>query len=955
MKIATVMRPGHLSAGLFMGSRSHSRLLPCAHDVQRAVTAVTGVNNRIRMMNQSCVPVVVLRLSLPGRNNSTLVSPVSSRSLHPQPTIIPSLKTPDNIVTEILDNSTGLSIRTLLDKLQQVSQDKEAISEHGPAIVSAVGERIIHVLGSASTGNVSLADNSAVDGLSMADVCAAVRVLDHDVFASTTFFRSSYLPMLSQYMNALEALARTIIAANNQHLQLSAKDIENLCIGLRCRKSHYEPCVTSFIHSLLPVLEVPLTASSSTLASLSTTQIVNIVHGMNGLSCEDASIRRLVNAVNTMIADSNNRTILLSVDECGQLLYGFRFMSSDFIEVRQLLATCLQIIRTSIIHIISVQKQTTPDTPTRIAISASTITQMIVGLRGKTSRHKVVCNLLDLLSSLLPQCREDLSPYQVRSIFDAMGRCCLSESESVHKFVDRLLPFLYSVRIPVNSTDANTNNISMAVGEREHDESSVEEVRTNRRNIISAGYIAQILFGIQHLAHQSYTEKRSVLDEGDEEISGNFDRMINASTSTVGSRARTDLIADLLNIVVAQMGSHMDDMQFKSKSLGMALYGLKNMSASIPEVRLFIRKLNEAITNQLKEDSEHRENLLGLDSKCITQMFTGIRYLDADFKVIGELFLVINRLLSANMTTLTALDRNAVGQMLAGMYGMNSRYPEVRTLVKTVATILQANQLVALDERGLDTALYGLKGLSSDCEEVRELLLAVAVLLRHNASGDDSVPKYPIHLTPKSVSKCLYGLYSMDSSDVRVKELLIPLADIIHRSAEHIVMQRQSGDEGSYTQWSPSGVRMAMQGLRGLDSEIPETRKIVKSLVMIMNAVFDERDPNRKCHMTVSNFVNALNGLRSLSTEHEEVKELLRAFATHACHGKFENNLTRRNSKAARFGLQRMDPNCPEVQRIHKILHDNRPDNHKRDYYRSSQSEEDRPEYDDFAPRGTYE
>lgn len=336
--------------------------------------------------------------------------------------------------------------------------------------------------------------------------------------------------------------------------------------------------------------------------------------------------------------------------------------------------------------------------------------------------------------------------------------------------------------------------------------------------------------------------------------------------------------------------------ELRAREASNALYGLKCLSADIPEVRELVGVLAmkisqsnsqfvaQAVGNALYGcqlmSSEHEEvrHLLAvlamkverctelLEAQNVGNALYGMRQMNSDHK---EVRLVIAALTPKIISAKEEFNGQAVGNSLYGLQGMSSKEPEVRCLLQVLAgKVARAWEDLKAQEVG--NALYGLRRMTSDVLEVRRL---IAVLV-------PKIVQSPDVLDAQAIGNCLYGLQAMHA-EPEVLELLNVLAVKI---------------SSSFAELDGQAMGNSVYGLQGMSSDYPEVRAVLSAVVNKIQASYQA--------MNGQELGNALYGLQNMTSTFPEVRQALVALAAKVSLSKHE--LTSQEIGNALLGVQGM-------------------------------------------------
>jgi hypothetical protein len=784
--------------------------------------------------------------------------------------------------------------------------------------------------------------------LSLSDVCAAVRVVG--LVTARTLRISEDCSRVSKYLRALSKLVQMVISEVDVCSPvLSVTDCVKLFRGLtnlHAGKAYIHKDAHMLAELLLPAVEkafvealsnrsLPYRSNFGSLRDFAT-----LVSGMSTFSSDSPLVRRisqlLVTAFRTTIqqhielqnaslpvlrADELDAAAIKypTMNECKSMLVGLKLLSTKHEEVRSLLDLCVQVFKSSLMYTArkrqlrkltpphADEKPTTTETAYVPYLEPLFIEMMCVSLRNKSSEHKPVRELLDLISSLLPHVTSEFSARQISSVFIGL-KDCSSEDESLLKFISRLLPHIRKLK--------------------QHQPESKGE------SYLDEQYFANILFGMQNMSVHNNSQV-------------------------------CDLIAEIISQLSSTLAARR--LRFTPQGLSMMYYGMQHLTVDHWQVRVLLRNINEIFRQHVSPGNpslptmpaDGRQGARVVDHQAIGNVFYGIQRMNADYAVVGETIGLIDKMLRGHMPLLSTLPQQECANVLFSLQNQSSDLTEVRSLLVTLAAGFGSNTVLSgLSVEQIGWSIRGLCRLNSDHPEVRQLLSVIgpkfvdamattivndSEIIRRpqaraaTASGlhesaylmDELVESAPrnkpsaSHLSPVNVASCLVGLGMLSSEHAEVR-LMLKVATLLLR------YRAQLSDRAPL-----AGVHVSyvLNSFKRLNSDHHEVRELLRAFRLNMLLPEKHHEPMGlySLDMTPQQLTNAINGLRLLRSEHNEVKDLLDTLIQGLSHGRrsgdardsFRNNMSGRNIRAARLGLQSMDPNCPEVVAMRDLIESN--------------------------------
>jgi hypothetical protein len=270
----------------------------------------------------------------------------------------------------------------------------------------------------------------------------------------------------------------------------------------------------------------------------------------------------------------------------------------------------------------------------------------------------------------------------------------------------------------------------------------------------------------------------------------------------------------------------------------------------------------------------------------------------------------------------------AFANALYGLKGMSSSAKEVRLILAALhRQIIRQNSIesslrgtsckVQLSPQGLGSAMLGLQLMSSGVKEVKQILALVTDSIRH----------CPKPLDPQAVANILIGLKTMSSADREVRLLLGALVNSLSlrggKGEMMPIMRRASSRE----------ISMALWGMQGLSTEYQEVRDILAVLTDAVLYNTGRESGDKDVHPSTVKYISvlqsgdelglALAGMRRMSSEHKEVRELLGAITAsfkYAANGSVVPFKNEQNIANCLYGMQRMNPDSSEIKGFLNLL-----------------------------------
>lgn len=371
--------------------------------------------------------------------------------------------------------------------------------------------------------------------------------------------------------------------------------------------------------------------------------------------------------------------------------------------------------------------------------------------------------------------------------------------------------------------------------------------------------IASVIYGLQSL------------DESEDGVIDIISVMTRAAVATL----KTELLPKPSNISMIIIGLQRNNLQnefsrefvsvlssivkkrtitFGSQAIGNSMYGLKEMSSDIPEVRVLVSALTAAVQSST--------DVLSAQETC--NAFYGLQGMCSDYVEVRNLLCA---LLPKIKNCSENFDSQHIGNTLYGLQEMSSRYPEVRDILRALLPKVKSCQK-QFKSQEIANSLYGLQKMSSDYIEVREIIEALTPRLRDCQDV----------MSNQEISNSFYGLRGMKSNHPEVLALVSALTVRARECESAITMNFQTEIHDN---------KSALKNPRGTSSSAMRGMSTVE-------------------------MSNALYGMQKLSSDYQEVRNAVSALTslTRSCTDRF----LARDVSSALYGMKSMKSNCKEVR-----------------------------------------
>ena len=535
----------------------------------------------------------------------------------------------------------------------------------------------------------------------------------------------------------------------------------------------------------------------------------NALYGLKCMSSECVEVRQLVFALAQKVAGSNTELVAQAV---GNALYGCQMMSSDHEEVRFLLQVlsikvgqCTELLEAQNVgnalyglrgmasdykEVRAVLAALTPKVATaREDLNGQALGNSLYGLQGMSSREQEVRAMLSVLAQKVLRCREALKAQEVGNALYGMKRMS-SDVVEVRQLIDALVPKV-----------------------------------SNSPEILDAQAIGNSFYGMQNMK----ADNPAVLG----------------------------LLATMAD-KVALSGAELD-----GQAMGNSLYGLQGMSSEHAEVRAVVN----AITTKIQS------SCLEMNAQELGNALYGLQNMTSDYPEVRRLMTALSQKVASSKHELTSQE---IGNALFGLQGMRSNVWETRVLVLQMAVKIQLSHSL-IDPQGISNSMYGIQRMTSDCEDVRMLVQALAAKIELSWKL----------LSAQHLSNCVFGLQGLSSSEVEVRTLL-------HAFVPKILACR---DELSAKQ-----VCYASYGMQSLHSEHEEVLPLIGALAEKLVLSTETA--------SIRLLGAAMFGLQGLESSSHEVRQLVSAIGVKLAAADEVDATSLGNCL---FGMQRMDNSVAEV------------------------------------------
>ena len=331
-----------------------------------------------------------------------------------------------------------------------------------------------------------------------------------------------------------------------------------------------------------------------------------------------------------------------------------------------------------------------------------------------------------------------------------------------------------------------------------------------------------------------------------------------------------DEVNDLVSELNVFFRSHDRIQPLNNRSIGHALFGLKNMTSDSPAVVELLSTLAKAV-----ESSNCK-----LEGRNIAHALLGLKGMKCDQDVVKRLLISIILKIPNDTPYENSVTEKAVGDIMTpkeigmslnGLMNKDSHDSVVRMLLIKLTHQLRKLPPNSLDSRGASIIIYGLRSLRSKHAEVRHLLSALNDCLASTKVSNLGFK------SGSEISKCLYGLKRMEGKHHEVIRLVRILTSKIEATEANVEM-------------NDIELSSALYGLQSLPSYIDEVRELVQLLTKRVAM-------SKNLMLNRNTFKIAVFGLQEMSTEYQEVRDLLNELVVN-----FSNTPIEIRNDGSRFG-----------------------------------------------------
>ena len=348
----------------------------------------------------------------------------------------------------------------------------------------------------------------------------------------------------------------------------------------------------------------------------------NALYGLKCMSSECVEVRQLIFALATKVAGSNTELVAQAV---GNALYGCQMMTSDHEEVRYLL------------QVLSVKINQCTE-----LLEAQNVGNALYGLRGMGSDYKEVRALLSALTPKVATAREDLNGQALgNSLYGLQGMS--SREQEV-----RTLLTVLAQKVAHTREALKAQEVGNALYGLKRMSSDVLEVRqlidalvpkvASSPEILDAQAIGNSFYGMQNM----HADNPAVLN----------------------------LLATMAD-KVSISGAELD-----GQAMGNSLYGLQGMSSEHAEVRAVVN----AITTKIQS------SCLEMNAQELGNALYGLQDMTSDYPEVRRLMTALSQKVASSKHELTSQE---IGNALFGLQGMRANVWETRVLVLQMAVKIQ--------------------------------------------------------------------------------------------------------------------------------------------------------------------------------------------------------------------------------------------------------------------------
>lgn len=538
----------------------------------------------------------------------------------------------------------------------------------------------------------------------------------------------------------------------------------------------------------------------------------NALYGLKCMSSEIVEVRELVYALANKVAGSTSDFVAQAV---GNALYGLQMMTSDHEEVRFMLsvlagkvARCTELLE------------------------AQNVGNALYGLRNMSSDHREVRAVIAALTPKIATAREDLNGQALGNSLYGLQSMCSKESEV------RFLLAVLATKVTRTWEDLKAQEVGNALYGLKRMSTDVPEVR-----ILISALVPKVAASPEILDAQA--------------IGNSFYGLQNM-------RSDNPEVLSLLAVMAEKVA--MSCPELDGQAMGNSLYGLQGMSSDFPEVRAVVGALT----------AKMQASCLDMNAQEMGNALYGMQNMTSEHADVRRLMTALTHKVNSSKHDLLSQE---IGNAMFGLQGMSSSVWETRMLVRQIAIKIQQSHSI-IDPLGVSNSLFGLQRMSSESEDVRLLVQALAIKIEHSWKL----------LSAQHIANALYGLQGLCSAENEVRYLIKTLVPKVMSCRDEM---------------SAKQISQALFGLRNFCSDHPEVLGLISAMA---EKVAASSEPWQLNHLSM-----VLYGMQGLSSAKEEVGALLNAVAHKAAALVPEKTVDVNALANALLGMQRMSSDNSDV------------------------------------------
>lgn len=377
-------------------------------------------------------------------------------------------------------------------------------------------------------------------------------------------------------------------------------------------------------------------------------------------------------------------------------------------------------------------------------------------------------------------------------------------------------------------------------------------------------------------------------------------------------------------------------------TLAYCMWGLQNMSSSIPEVRKTLKTLAPLYNVRLLDRPMEPPN--------VAYIINGLRFMSPAHKEVVDFIDLLPPLLLTCNGQISASD---ISIAVNGLRNFDSSKPQVRNIISSLNdlftrehshsnesdTSLLPRLEIEMDAKDVERCLGGLRLIGSKCHESRKLISILTPMIKNCKES----------LSPLQLSRAFQGIQNMSNDNPEVDALLEALVSLLARAAEarshstdsetlsaqHVKQivfglrnMSTSTDHNAplknlLVQLTPlvakcdgslnaDEVALMLSGLQGISSHFVESRNFIKALLPLL---YRSGKNETLTPLTVSRI---MKGLRMQRTGEAEVREVLAVLTPliSSCNARFTANEVADTIS----GLSKMNSTRGEVLDLLRVL-----------------------------------